>query len=276
MKQNKAKISLVLIKNTEKEDKEMGKNGNGRGFIGGPRQTLCTELRGNDTVIPNEAWAIHGEEAEELDTGIPRIRDDDGGKMFGRHRKFTSWVGFAADQIEQQAKTPEDELIAKEEEVSLVQAAINWMRLIEVDPTPEMCLVIGAYIEEDMKSPLSRGMDGVVRHYSQSANSAKEAVLEFISRLRTFVEDELREKNFTPQFSEEAGRAIFDRTHAEENKGVGDLIKRIKAMEISSNAKAQMIKRAQSERSGHGTGPAYKLGEALFGYRWKILLCATV
>ncbi len=80
------------------------------------------------------------------------------------------------------------------------------------------------------------------------------------------------------EFSEKTGQTIFDRAESEENKNAGDLIKKIKTMDISSNAKMQMIKKAQLERSGNGNGigPAYKLGEALFGNRWKILLRVTV
>jgi len=265
----------------------------GRGdFIGEPRRTACTECVGDKTVIPDEAWARDGKEIEEMDTGIPRIRDDDGGKMFGKHRKFTSWIGYVADQIERRAElpTPEDELIAREQErcnqcrmceegqaIDPVKAAFNLMAAIEVEPTPEMCFVVGAYIEEDMKSPMSRGMDGVIRHYFQNANGVREAVLEFIFRLKIFMENEFHEKNFVPEFSEESGRALFDRAEAEEKKDATSLVKRIKALDISSNAKAQMIAKAQLERRGSGNGgPAYKLGEAIFGSRWKILLRATV
>ncbi|PIQ69264.1 MAG: hypothetical protein COV90_02265 [Candidatus Tagabacteria bacterium CG11_big_fil_rev_8_21_14_0_20_41_11] len=46
------------------------KNGSGRGFIGEPTQTLCTELAGDNTVISKEAWMRDGENVEEMDTGI--------------------------------------------------------------------------------------------------------------------------------------------------------------------------------------------------------------
>lgn len=40
-------------------------------FFGEPSRTLCSELRGDNTVIPDEAWCIHGEPVEELDMGYP-------------------------------------------------------------------------------------------------------------------------------------------------------------------------------------------------------------
>ena len=46
------------------------KNGSGRGFIGEPTRTLCTELAGDNTVISKEAWMRDGENVEEMDTGI--------------------------------------------------------------------------------------------------------------------------------------------------------------------------------------------------------------
>ena len=65
--------------------------------------------------------------------------------------------------------------------------------------------------------------------------------------------------------NDEGGQLLFDRARDEEKKGATDLIKKIKAMEISSNAKAHMIAKAQLECGGNGGGPAYKLGEAIFG-----------
>lgn len=156
----------------------MGKNSNsnGRGFIGEPTRTLCSELRGDDTVIPDEAWAVHGEEVGEMDTGIPRPVSKN---------NFSSWIGYAADEIDRQNggsyDQTEDEREARRRSSQVaVEARLNLIRTLGLSFKGTMCHIVDIY--------LFNRMDGVIDHYlnCKHDNDVIEAALEFAGKMSKY------------------------------------------------------------------------------------------
>lgn len=155
------------------------REGDGRGFEGEPRQTLCTELCGNDTIIPKDAWVIHGEEPKEMDTGIPKP------SPYVRKNPFTSYVGYASDELDRQNSnsydSTEDEREARRRTPQVaVDARLNLIRTLRSSLKGIMCEIVDIY--------LYKRMDGVI-HYCldhKCDQAIVEAALEFAGKMAKY------------------------------------------------------------------------------------------
>lgn len=199
--------------------------------------------------VPLGCW---GEEGE---TGIPT-------SPYGENNHFVHFTleGYAQDMRDRQAEipTPEDELIAKEEEKdwqkAFVEAGVRLIEILGIGYIPGVALVVGIYLQERM--------DGVIKHYFKNLNDAviKTAILAFCQTMQEYSPTIFNDELFL-SFIEKAYRE-----GVEESKSARALSRY--ASMLSSNAKASLIKRAQWEqrfRPEKANGPANELGRALFG-----------
>ncbi|MDP3051983.1 MAG: hypothetical protein Q8N42_00580 [bacterium] len=202
---------------------------------------------------------------EEGETGIPKSK-------YGKEDHFVHFTleGYAQDMRDQQTEipTPEDELIAKEEEKdwqkAFVEAGVRLIEILGIGYIPSVALVVGIYLQERM--------DGVIKHYFKNLNDAviKTAILAFCQTMQ----------EYSPTiFSDELFLSFIEKAYREgvkESKSAR-VLSRYGNM-FSSNAKAQLIANAQLERQFHpekANGPTNELGWALFGEdKWNRILRA--
>ncbi len=147
-----------------------------------PSQTLCTELTGNDTVIPKEAWAVHGEEVEEMDTGI---FDHDLHDPEYRHQDLENLA--EEDIYPDRHDLAEDEREANRDPEwdpnRVARAGAKLMIELELSPTRAMCDVVGAYMGR-----LEYRMDGVIYHClnCKRDNDVVEAAVKFAEKMSKY------------------------------------------------------------------------------------------
>jgi len=221
----------------------MRKSDSGRGFIGEPRRTACTELRGNDTVVPDEAWAVHGEDPETdvTDVGIFDCDSDRDPRDSENHHVETKNLSEEDFYPDRHDRTEDEREANRDPEWNpnkIAEAGVNLMIELGLSPTPtrQMCDVIGVYIQR-----LECRMDGVI-HYCLDNRRDEEVVkasLEFAEKMNKYFP------------------------------------------EISKEARDRLVADAQTEQQLQRRidGPANKLGKVLFGNcwnRWSRLLRATV
>ncbi len=223
-------------------------------FDGEPRVTACSELKADETVIPNEAWAIHGEESEEeLDMGFP---------MEQRHIDLENvceeevYPERGENEEEEEECQQEDREAGRLDEGAMAKAGANLIRMCGLIVSPAICDVVAAYLREKM--------DGVIRHYflNLADPSITDAVLEFVKKM----------VRYTPEVSKTATSTILSQARIERHE-MNTLAKRISRSEISPQAKAKLVARAQqeqqrpecSEENPTNTCHSIRLGRALFG-----------
>jgi hypothetical protein len=214
--------------------------GTGRGFDGEPKRTACTEIVGNDTVIPNEFFAEHGEFDEmEPDNGMDTgIFENDPHDTCVHHQELEnlSEEDFYPDRHDCSEEEREANRDSEWDPNRVAQAGANLMTQLNLTPTREMCNVIAAYMGR-----LEHRMDGAIHHCLDNRHNQAvvEAAVEFAGKMNKYL----------PEISKQARDRLV--------------------------ADAQMEQQLQRRLDG----PANKLGQAIFGKdwsRWSRLLRATV
>jgi len=157
------------------------KNGSGRGFIGEPTQTLCTELAGDNTVISKEAWMRDGENVEEMDTGIFDHNPHDPNY---HHIELENLENIGDDSAYD--NTEDEREMNRDPEWDpnrVAKAGANLMTKLELSPTRAMCDVVAAYMGR-----LECRMDGVIHHCLNHKHdqAVVEAVLEFARKMAKY------------------------------------------------------------------------------------------
>lgn len=224
------------------QDLAKKREGDGRGFISEPQGgTLCTELRGNDTVIPDEAWAIHGEdpEVEVTEEGIfdcDAERDPRDPENHHIELENLAEDDFSPDRYDDTEEEREANRDPEWDPRAVAQAGVKLMNDEKLSPTSAMCQVVGAYMGR-----LEYRMDGVIDYclgarrnndLIETALEIEEAAIEFSGKMA---------KHF-PEISKRTRKRLID----------------------------EALREQQFQR--RVDGPAYRLGKALFNSHWKIML----
>lgn len=242
----RARIEMMEL--LEKQDKVLRKTvakmreGDGRGFISEPQGgTLCTELRGNDTVIPDEAWAIHGEdpEVEVTEEGIfdcDAERDPRDPENHHIELENLAEDDFSPDRYDDTEEEREANRDPEWDPRAVAQAGVKLMNDEKLSPTSAMCQVVGAYMGR-----LEYRMDGVIYYYldARRNNVLVEAALEIEDAAIEFA---IKMAKHFPEISKQARKRLID----------------------------EALREQQFQR--RIDGPAYRLGRALFNSHWKIML----
>lgn len=228
----------------------MRKSDSGRGFITEPRRTLCAELVGNDTVISNEAWAVHGEEVKELDMGFfPNDPHDP-------ERKHVDLENLAEEDIYPDRDGLEEELSQEEREekrldpAAIVKAGVNLIQKLELEPTKMNCDIVAIYLEKRVDGLVGRFLSDLKFNRSEEAG----VIVEFFEKM----------KKFQPSISERATSVIVAQARTEKHEEKEKVCEIRNNTEISQEAKHRLIAQAQN-RYTNGNHLAARLGLALFG-----------
>jgi hypothetical protein len=229
------------------------KNDNGRGFIGEgePHRTLCTELVGNNTVIPKEAYAVHGEEVEELDMGFP-FRDPRDPEYHHQELENLSEEDVYPDRYGSEEIANHEEREAKRCDLAAIaKAGVNLMLKLKIEPTKMNYDIVAIYLDKRTDGLIGRFFLNLKYNRSEEAG----AIVEFFEKM----------KKFQPSISERATSVILAQARTEKREEEEEKLCEIRNnTEISQEVRRRLIAQAQS-RHNNGNHLATRLGQILFG-----------
>lgn len=174
-------------KKEEEARRRAGERKRGRGVHRGKEKPPWRPLGISSlNFVPKEAWAVHGEEPQEMDTGILKP------SPYVKKNPFTSFVAYAADELDRQNgngydNTEDEREMNRDPEWdsnNAAQAGVALMIKLNLTPTREMCNVVGAYLGR-----LECRMDGAI-HYcleNRRNNDVVEAALEFAEKMGKYL-----------------------------------------------------------------------------------------
>lgn len=228
-----------------------------------PTLTLCSELRGNGTVIPDEAWMMHGEGSSgELDLGFfPNNSHDP-------ERKHQELENLCEEDFYPDRDGLEEELSQEEREarrcdpVAIAKAGINLIQKLEIELTKINYDIVAIYLERKTDGLVGRFLSDLKYNRSEEA----EAIVKFFEKM----------KKFQPSVSERATSVILAQARIEKREEEARLRGIRNNNEISQEAKRRLVAQAQNHHS-NGNHLAARLGRALFGKaKFNQMLRATV
>ncbi len=231
-------------------------------FDGEPRRTACTELAGDDTVIPKEAWVEHGEEIEKMDTGIfdhdshdPECRYIDRENLCEEDiyvDRYGDEEEMSQEEREAKRRDPKAMLTAAKSLLRMLYGlADDSISIFEFEGITKTNSIIVIYLRERM--------DGVVKHFFKNLRDEHitETVLDFVRKMVPY----------KPAVSREEENHILPHARIERFECEAAIRRISSNSEISGEMKRRLINQASWEGSRHNNGNhlAIRLGEAIFG-----------